>query len=135
MTESSNIIPFPQSESEPWITEYQASCLSKRNAATIDAYVRILQQFTEWVVKLPGHSKQFEPVQLTNTVVEAYLVRLEEQGYSVSHRTRVKSVIKHFLTEGDKFLVSHLSPLEDQGGYAIASNYGRKLYFHDPCYY
>ncbi|KAI0312414.1 Rft-1-domain-containing protein [Amylostereum chailletii] len=35
-----------------------------------------------------------------------------------------QSVMKHFLTEGDKFLISHLSPLEDQGGYAIASNYG-----------
>ncbi|TCD70759.1 Oligosaccharide translocation protein rft1 [Steccherinum ochraceum] len=35
-----------------------------------------------------------------------------------------QSVIKHFLTEGDKFLVSRLSPLADQGGYAIASNYG-----------
>ena len=35
-----------------------------------------------------------------------------------------QSVIKHFLTEGDKFLVSRLSPLEDQGGYAVASNYG-----------
>ncbi|KAI0034726.1 Rft-1-domain-containing protein [Vararia minispora EC-137] len=36
----------------------------------------------------------------------------------------VQSFVKHFLTEGDKFLVSWLSPLEDQGGYAIASNYG-----------
>jgi len=35
-----------------------------------------------------------------------------------------QSAIKHFLTEGDKLLVSRLSPLEDQGGYAIASNYG-----------
>ncbi|EMD39779.1 hypothetical protein CERSUDRAFT_150450 [Gelatoporia subvermispora B] len=35
-----------------------------------------------------------------------------------------QSVVKHFLTEGDKFLVSRLSPLADQGGYAIASNYG-----------
>ncbi|KAH8085417.1 Rft-1-domain-containing protein [Cristinia sonorae] len=35
-----------------------------------------------------------------------------------------QSGIKHFLTEGDKFLVSRLSPLADQGGYAIASNYG-----------
>jgi oligosaccharide translocation protein RFT1 len=38
-----------------------------------------------------------------------------------------QSVVKHFLTEGDKFLVSRLSPLEDQGGYAIASNYGMFL--------
>jgi oligosaccharide translocation protein RFT1 len=35
-----------------------------------------------------------------------------------------QSVIKHFLTEGDKFLISRLSPLADQGGYAVASNYG-----------
>ena len=35
-----------------------------------------------------------------------------------------QSVVKRFLTEGDKFLVSRLSPSEDQGGYAIASNYG-----------
>jgi oligosaccharide translocation protein RFT1 len=37
-----------------------------------------------------------------------------------------QSVVKHFLTEGDKFLISRLSPLEDQGGYAIASNYGMR---------
>ena len=35
-----------------------------------------------------------------------------------------QSVVKHFLTEGDKLLISRLSPLEDQGGYAVASNYG-----------
>ena len=35
-----------------------------------------------------------------------------------------QSVVKHFLTEGDKLLISRLSPLADQGGYAIASNYG-----------
>ncbi|KAI0042396.1 Rft-1-domain-containing protein [Auriscalpium vulgare] len=35
-----------------------------------------------------------------------------------------QSAVKQFLTEGDKFLVSRLSPLADQGGYAIASNYG-----------
>ncbi|CCM01181.1 uncharacterized protein FIBRA_03229 [Fibroporia radiculosa] len=35
-----------------------------------------------------------------------------------------QSFIKHFLTEGDKFLLSRFSPLADQGGYAVASNYG-----------
>src|SRR6266702_3159593 len=44
----------------------------------------------------PGNSKHFQPDQLTATVVEGYLSLLKEQGYSVSHRTRVKSVIKHF---------------------------------------
>ncbi|ESK86237.1 oligosaccharide translocation protein rft1 [Moniliophthora roreri MCA 2997] len=35
-----------------------------------------------------------------------------------------QSVVKHFLTEGDKFILSWFSPLEDQGGYAVAVNYG-----------
>lgn len=35
-----------------------------------------------------------------------------------------QSVVKHFLTEGDKFFLSWFSPLQDQGGYAIAVNYG-----------
>jgi oligosaccharide translocation protein RFT1 len=35
-----------------------------------------------------------------------------------------QSVIKHFLTEGDKMILSWCSPLQDQGGYAIAVNYG-----------
>ncbi|SJL06494.1 uncharacterized protein ARMOST_09833 [Armillaria ostoyae] len=35
-----------------------------------------------------------------------------------------QSVVKHFLTEGDKVILSWFSPLQDQGGYAIALNYG-----------
>jgi len=34
------------------------------------------------------------------------------------------SFIKHLLTEGDKVIVSWWSPLQDQGGYALAVNYG-----------
>ena len=36
-----------------------------------------------------------------------------------------QSVVKHFLTEGDKLILSWFSPLQDQGGYAVAVNYGR----------
>lgn len=36
----------------------------------------------------------------------------------------LQSLVKHFLTEGDKFVVTQISPLDDQGGYAVASNYG-----------
>ncbi|KAG8908982.1 Oligosaccharide translocation protein rft1, partial [Tulasnella sp. 403] len=35
-----------------------------------------------------------------------------------------QSLLKHLLTEGDKLVVSKVSSLEDQGGYAVASNYG-----------
>src|SRR3989440_5077253 len=96
MTEPTNIVPFPHIGNEEWIGSYHQACLIKLNEATIDAYLRILRQFTQWVAKRPGHAKHFQPQQLTATVVEGYLSQLKEQGYSVSHRTRVKSVIKHF---------------------------------------
>jgi len=35
-----------------------------------------------------------------------------------------QSVVKHVLTEGDRIVVGRISPLGDQGGYAIAINYG-----------
>ncbi|GJJ09345.1 hypothetical protein Clacol_003567 [Clathrus columnatus] len=42
----------------------------------------------------------------------------------LSAEMTMQSVLKHILTEGDRFLVSYLSPLADQGGYALAANYG-----------
>jgi oligosaccharide translocation protein RFT1 len=35
-----------------------------------------------------------------------------------------QSIVKHFLTEGDKVIIARVSPLADQGGYAVAVNYG-----------
>lgn len=62
----------------------------------MDVYLRILRQFTAWVAKLPDHGGQFVPSQLTTTAVERYLSTLKEQRYSVSHRTRVKTVLNGF---------------------------------------
>ena len=45
-------------------------------------------------------------------------------AFHLSVTMTLQSIVKHFLTEGDKFLVSYWSPLQDQGGYAIAVNYG-----------
>ena len=56
MTEPLNIVPFPDSGNEEWIGSYHQACLIKRNEATIDAYLRILRQFTQWVAKRPGHA-------------------------------------------------------------------------------
>ena len=36
----------------------------------------------------------------------------------------VQSIFKQVLTEGDKMILTWLSPLHDQGGYALAVNYG-----------
>jgi oligosaccharide translocation protein RFT1 len=35
-----------------------------------------------------------------------------------------QSVVKHVLTEADRLVVGYISPLGDQGGYAVAINYG-----------
>lgn len=92
----SNIVPFPLSGADVWIVEYRDACLLQKDAATIDAYLRILRQLTQWVAERPGHTKTFLPTHLTATVVDMYLSHLKEQGYSVSHRIRVKSVVKQF---------------------------------------
>lgn len=96
MSESSNVVSFPHVGPCAWILGYQQDCLLQKDEATVDAYVRILRQFTTWVAKLPGQGGQFVPSQLTVTAVERYLSVLKEQGYSVSHRTRVKTVINGF---------------------------------------
>ena len=96
MTDPSNIVPFPQLGAQEWIENYQQACLTNLDDATVDAYTRILRQFTAWVATRPGHHRHFQPDQLTATVAEGYLSLLKGQGYSVSHRTRAKSVIKHF---------------------------------------
>ena len=96
MTDPSDIVPFPQLGAQEWIESYQQACLTKLDEATVDAYTRILRQFTAWVATRPGHHRHFQPDQLTATVAEGYLSLLKGQGYSVSHCTRVKSVIKHF---------------------------------------
>jgi integrase-like protein len=96
MMEPSPLVSFPQTEASQWISAYHQARLLQKDEATVDAYLRILRQFTAWVIARPGHSKQFRPEQLTRTIVEVYLSTLQEQGYSVSHRTRVKAVIKQF---------------------------------------
>lgn len=93
MSQSNSV---PQSGADAWIAEYRDACLLQKDAATVDAYLRILRQLTQWVAERPGHGKTFLPAHLTATVVGMYLSLLKEQGYSVSHRIRVKSVIKQF---------------------------------------
>lgn len=50
---------------------------------------------------------------------------LDTRLLGLSLTMTAQSAFKHVLTEGDKFILSRFSPLQDQGGYAIAANYGR----------
>lgn len=89
-------LAFPQPATSEWFVAYQTACLASKETTTRDAYLRILRQFGEFVALLPGMGHTFQPAQLSPTVVEHYLAALKEYGYSVSHRSRVKSVLKQF---------------------------------------
>jgi site-specific recombinase XerD len=77
------------------LDEYE-QFLSGKAEGTTDAYLRTVHHLIEWVAQLPGNAGQFQPRQLTKTAVELYLAHLEQDGYSISHRTRVKSTISNF---------------------------------------
>ncbi len=79
----------------PLLSEYACS-LSGKSEGTLEAYLRILRQFSGWVAERPGGEGAFRPEQLTRTAVETYLAHLEAEGYSVSHRARVKSALSGF---------------------------------------
>ncbi len=80
---------------EDLVGEYLAT-LGGRSASTVDVYGRILRSLAGWVSERPGGSGGFRPELFTRTAVETYLKELEQRGYSVSHRSRVKSVASGF---------------------------------------
>ena len=49
---------------------------------------------------------------------------IDKDTLYLSFTMTYQSLVKHFLTEGDKVILSWFSPLQDQGGYALAVNYG-----------
>lgn len=62
--------------------------------------------------------------------VDAFMKLFDRSYLQLATTMMTQSVFKHVLTEGDKFLVSRLSPLQDQGGYALANNYGKSWRLH-----
>lgn len=80
---------------EDLVEEYLLT-LEGRSASTVEVYARILRSLAGWVVERPGGSGGFRPELLTRTALETYLKELDARGYSVSHRSRVKSVASGF---------------------------------------
>ena len=70
--------------------------LSGKAEGTTDAYLRTVRHLIGWVARRPGNEGQFQPPQLTQTTVELYLAHLEQEGFSINHRARVKSTISNF---------------------------------------
>ncbi|KAH7889871.1 Rft protein-domain-containing protein [Phlebopus sp. FC_14] len=74
-----------------------------------------------WPVRLPQQHSGTASTSRTREFVAGFF---DPDILYLSINMTSQSIVKHILTEGDKFLVSWWSPLQDQGGYAIAVNYG-----------
>jgi site-specific recombinase XerD len=84
-----------QGADELLLQEYE-HFLSNKAEGTIEAYVRTTRHVMEWIAQRPGNGGCFHPRQLTKTAVEIYLASLEQEGFSLNHRARVKSTISSF---------------------------------------
>ena len=84
-----------QGADEFLLQEYE-QFISRKAEGTIDAYVRTTRQVMAWIAQRPGNGGHFHPRQLTKTAVEVYLATLEQEGFSLNHRARVKSTISSF---------------------------------------
>jgi site-specific recombinase XerD len=79
----------------PLLNEY-LDTLSSKAPGTLIEYSRALTAFTTWLSQRPGSDGTFQPDQFTRTATETYLGLLEQQGYSPSYRTLVKSALSGF---------------------------------------
>lgn len=77
------------------VDEY-AESLSGKSDKTVDAYVRVVRQLTEWIADRPGSVGVFRPELFTKTAMEIYLSELEKEGFSESHRNKVKAAASSF---------------------------------------
>jgi site-specific recombinase XerD len=82
-------------DSRSLLDEY-AQEIGGKAPGTIDVYQRILRDLTAWLAERPGNQAGFQPEQLTQTALAMYLEQLKADGYSRSHRARVKAVVSGF---------------------------------------
>jgi site-specific recombinase XerD len=96
MTDVGNSMIFSSSnDHSAWVATYSEACLSQKNDNTVDVYQRVLRDFLLWLAAYTEPSLSLFQ-QLTRATMEMYLSTLEQAGYSVSHRVRVKSVLSSF---------------------------------------
>jgi hypothetical protein len=70
------ISPFPGQDADAWIAAYRDEVLQSKDAATIDAYCRILTKFTNWLAQRPGNNNQFHPQAGSYATTSSYASRL-----------------------------------------------------------
>jgi len=93
MKERAVVTPLPARAIEDWLTDYRLA-LAGKDAATIDAYLRVVRQFACWFASRPGNDGQFYPQAITRTAVDMYLSTLK----SSSHKHLARSALSGFCT-------------------------------------
>jgi hypothetical protein len=64
---------------------------------------------------------------ISGSEIEADVERenlFDPQLLALAMANTIQSVVKHLLTEADRIAVGRICPLDEQGGYAVAMNYG-----------
>ena len=79
----------------PLVAEFLET-LSNRTEATRIVYARTLCQLTDWIAQHPGSEGAFHAEQLSVTALSVYLEEMGVNGYSLSHRVRIKAVASRF---------------------------------------
>ncbi|MCH5586492.1 tyrosine-type recombinase/integrase [Shimazuella sp. AN120528] len=78
------------------LEEYEQYLLSSKSDQTVDAYLRILRQFIEWIGKCPSDNGIFLMEHLSREDLEVFLAKLQEKGYSSAHQHKVRAAISRF---------------------------------------
>jgi site-specific recombinase XerD len=83
-------------KSLPLLDEYEAYLAQCKSAQTVDAYLRVLRQFIEWMGECSGNQEEFLVQQLSREKVEFFLAELKDRGYSSAHQNKVRAALSRF---------------------------------------
>ncbi len=86
---------MPQKPLQSLLNEYEQT-LTNKAPTTVDAYLRAISQWLDWLAQRTTHREIMLPEHLTQTALSMYLTELKRSGYSVSHRARLKAAVGGF---------------------------------------
>lgn len=78
------------------LKEYEQYLLRFKSEQTVDAYLRILRQFIEWIDECPTDNEMFLVEHLSRGEIEVFLAELQQKGYSSAHQHKVRAAISRF---------------------------------------
>lgn len=78
------------------LEEYEQYLIHSKSDQTVDAYLRILRQFIEWMDECPSYKRTFFINHLSREEIEIFIAELQKKGYSSAHQNKVRAAISRF---------------------------------------